>query len=212
MTPEPTDVLLVIDMQPDFLPGGPLAVTEGDQIIPLINQLGERFSEVVLTQDWHPPMHISFASTHGKQPFSDMVEAPYGTQSLWPDHTLQDTPGAAVAPALHLPHAGLIVRKGFRREIDSYSAFLENDHRTPTGLGGYLRERNLSRLFLCGLAWDYCVGFSALDARSLGFETFVIEDAVRGIHPESMRAMTARWDDAGVQRIHSSSLLRQQNR
>ncbi|GAA3760640.1 nicotinamidase [Terriglobus aquaticus] len=207
MKPEPTDVLLVIDMQPDFLPGGPLAVAEGDEIVPLINRLGERFPEVVLTQDWHPPMHISFASTHGKQPFSDTVEAPYGTQSLWPDHTLQDTPGAAVAPSLRLPHAGLIVRKGFRRDIDSYSAFLENDHQTPTGLGGYLRERNLSRLFLCGLAWDYCVGFSALDARSLGFEVFVIEDAVRGIDPESMRIMTARWDEAGVQRIHSASIL-----
>ena len=206
MIVHPTDVLLVIDMQSDFLPGGPLAVAEGDEIIPLINQLGERFREVVLTQDWHPPMHISFASTHGKRAFADTVQAAYGTQSLWPDHTLQDTPGAAVAPALHLPHASLIVRKGFRREIDSYSAFLENDHQTPTGLGGYLRERNLSRLFLCGLAWDYCVGFSALDARSLGFETFVIEDAVRGIDPESIRSMTSRWDEAGVRRIPSSGL------
>ncbi len=193
-------------MQPDFLPGGPLAVAEGDEIIPLINQLGTRFAEVVLTQDWHPPMHISFGSTHGKQPFTDTVQAAYGTQSLWPDHTLQDTPGAAIAPALRLPHASLVIRKGFRRDIDSYSAFLENDHRTPTGLGGYLRERNLSRLFLCGLAWDYCVGFSALDARSLGFETFVIEDAVRGISPEGIRTMTARWNEAGVQRIPSAAL------
>ncbi|WP_419806158.1 bifunctional nicotinamidase/pyrazinamidase [Terriglobus sp.] len=207
MTVNPTDVLLVIDVQPDFLPGGPLAVAEGDQIIPLINRLGQRFQEVVLTQDWHPPMHISFASTHGKQPFSDTVEAAYGTQSLWPDHTLQDSPGAAVAPALHLPHAGLIVRKGFRRDVDSYSAFLENDHRTPTGLGGYLRERNLNRLFLCGLAWDYCVGFSALDASSLGFETVVIEDAVRGIDPKAMEAMTTRWQDAGIRHIHSGDLL-----
>lgn len=207
MTLTPSDVLLVIDVQPDFLPGGPLAVNGGDQIIPLINRLGERFAEVVLTQDWHPPMHISFASTHGKQPFSETVQASYGTQSLWPDHTLQDTPGAAVAPALNLSHASLIVRKGFRRNIDSYSAFLENDHRTPTGLGGYLRERNLSRLFLCGLAWDYCVGFSALDARSLGFEVFVIEDAVRGIQAESVQEMTTRWNDAGVHRIHSSALL-----
>ena len=207
MTVNPTDVLLVIDVQPDFLPGGPLAVAKGDQIIPLINRLGERFPEVVLTQDWHPPMHISFASTHGKQPFTDIVQAAYGTQSLWPDHTLQGTPGAALSVALHLPHAGLIVRKGFRRDIDSYSAFLENDHRTPTGLRGYLRERNLTRLFLCGLAWDYCVGFSALDARSLGFETVVVEDAVRGISPDGMSTMTARWDSAGVQRVHSSALL-----
>ena len=207
MTVNASDVLLVIDMQPDFLPGGPLAVAEGDRIIPLINRLGETFQEVVLTQDWHPPMHISFASTHGKQPFADTVEAPYGTQSLWPDHTLQNTPGASIAPALRLPHASLIVRKGFRRNVDSYSAFLENDHRTPTGLRGYLRERNLSRLFLCGLAWDYCVGFSALDARSLGFETFVIEDAVRGIDPAGMRAMADRWDAAGVHRVASRDVL-----
>lgn len=208
MTLNPTDVLLVIDVQPDFLPGGPLAVAEGDQIIPLINRLGQRFHEVILTQDWHPPMHISFASTHGKQPFSDTVEASYDTQSLWPDHTLQNTPGAAVAPGLNLPHAGLILRKGFRHDVDSYSAFLENDHRTPTGLGGYLRERNLSRLFLCGLAWDYCVGFSALDAKALGFEPIVVEDAVRGINAESMQTMTARWNNAGVGRIHSGDLLR----
>lgn len=202
------DALLVIDVQPDFLPGGPLAVAGGDEIIPLINRLGHHFQEVVLTQDWHPPLHISFASTHSKQPFVDTVEAVYGTQSLWPDHTLQDTAGAAVAPALDLPHAGLIVRKGFRRDVDSYSAFLENDHTTPTGLGGYLRERGLRRLFLCGLAWDYCVGFSALDGAALGFEMFVIDDAVRGIDPAGMQAMTARWDQAGVQRMESSALLR----
>lgn len=201
------DVLLVIDVQPDFLPGGPLAVADGDAILPLINQLGERFEQVVLTQDWHPPLHISFASTHGRQPFTDTIEASYGTQSLWPDHTLQDTPGAAVSPALRLPHAGLVVRKGFRQNVDSYSAFLENDHRTPTGLGGYLRERGLHRLFLCGLAWDYCVGFSALDGQALGFEVLVIEDAVRGISPEGMAAMTERWDAAGVQRVQSSQLL-----
>lgn len=207
LTITPHDALLVIDVQPDFLPGGPLAVTGGDEVIPLINQLGRRFQEVVLTQDWHPPMHISFASTHGKQPFTDTVEAAYGTQSLWPDHTLQNTPGAAVAPALNLPNAGLIVRKGFRRNVDSYSAFLENDHRTPTGLGGYLRERNLNRLFLCGLAWDYCVGFSALDGAALGFEILVVEDAVRGIDPAGMQTMTARWDEAGVARIQSRELL-----
>ncbi len=199
-----SDVLLVIDVQPDFLPGGPLAVADGDQIIPLVNRLGKQFHEVILTQDWHPPQHISFASTHGRQPFQDTIEAPYGIQSLWPDHTLQDTPGAVVSPALDLPHASLIVRKGFRRDVDSYSAFLENDHRTPTGLGGYLRERGLQRLFLCGLAWDYCVGFSALDGTALGFEVFVIEDAVRGITPEGIRAMTVRWDEAGIHRIQSS--------
>ena len=207
MTLQPTDVLLVIDVQADFLPGGSLAVSEGDAVIPVINRLGDRFQEVILTQDWHPPMHISFATTHGKQPFTDTVEAPYGTQSLWPEHTLQNTPGAALASTLRLPHAGLIVRKGFRKDVDSYSAFLENDHRTPTGLGGYLRERGLSRLFLCGLAWDYCVGYSALDAKALGFESFVIEDAVRGISSTAMEDMSARWNRAGIQRLHSSELL-----
>lgn len=202
-----SDVLLAIDVQQDFMPGGRLAVEGGDEIIPLMNRLGERFHEVVLTQDWHPPMHISFASTHGKQPFTDTIEAAYGTQSLWPDHTLQGSAGAGFHPELHLPHAGLIVRKGFRREVDSYSAFLENDHRTPTGLGGYLRERGLMRLFLCGLAWDYCVGFSALDGSALGFDVTVVEDAVRGIAAASMEAMSRRWDDAGVKRIHSSALL-----
>ena len=202
------EALLVIDMQVDFMPGGSLAVAEGDSIVPLINQLGHGFSEVILTQDWHPARHISFGSTHGKQPFVDTVEADYGTQSLWPDHTLQQTPGAALHPQLHLPHAGLILRKGFRRNVDSYSAFLENDHRTSTGLAGYLRDRNLTRLFLCGLAWDYCVGFSALDGKALGFDVTVITDAVRGIQPESMDAMTRRWQDAGITKADISTVLR----
>ena len=202
-----TDALLVIDVQQDFMPGGRLAVERGAEIVPLINCLGEAFNNVVLTQDWHPPLHISFASTHGKQPFVETVEAPYGTQSLWPDHTLQDSEGAQFDPLLRLPHAGLIVRKGFRRDVDSYSAFLENDHRTGTGLAGYLRERGLRRLYLCGLAWDYCVGFSALDGVDLGFEVTVIEDAVRGIAPESMEAMSRRWAAAGVQRVRSTQCL-----
>ena len=201
------DVLIVVDVQQDFLPGGSLAVNAGDAIIPLINQLGSRFRNVVLTQDWHPPMHISFASTHGKQPFTDTVEASYGTQSLWPDHTLQGSSGAALSPQLDLPHAGLIVRKGFRKDVDSYSAFLENDHRTPTGLGGYLRELGLSRLFFCGLAWDYCVGNSALDGVQLGFDVTVIDDAVRGISPDTMEAMSSRWQSAGVRRAQSAALL-----
>ncbi len=204
---ERNDVLIVVDVQQDFLPGGSLAVNAGDEIIPLINQLGSRFSNVVLTQDWHPPMHISFASTHGKQPFTDTVEASYGTQSLWPDHTLQGSSGAALSPLLDLPHVGLIVRKGFRKDVDSYSAFLENDHRTPTGLGGYLRELGLSRLFLCGLAWDYCVGNSALDGVQLGFDVTVIDDAVRAISPEAMDVMSVRWQSAGVKRVLSSALL-----
>ena len=201
------EALLVIDVQRDFLSRGSLAVPDGEAVIPIINRLGERFQEIILTQDWHPAGHISFATTHGKQPFVETVEASYGTQSLWPDHTLQESHGASLHPDLYLPHAGLIVRKGFRKDVDSYSAFLENDHRTSTGLAGYLRDRGLSRLYLCGLAWDYCVGFSALDGKALGFEVTVIEDAVRGIAPESIAAMSARWDAAGVRRVTSSEWL-----
>ena len=201
------EALLVIDMQVDFMPGGSLPVAEGNAIVPLINRLGERFSEVIVTQDWHPAGHISFGSTHGKQPFVETVEAAYGTQSLWPDHTLQQSAGAALHPHLHLPHAGLILRKGFRQNVDSYSAFLENDHRTSTGLAGYLRDRGIARLYLCGLAWDYCVGYSALDGKALGFDVAVITDAVRGIDPQSMDTMTERWQDAGVTLVESSSLL-----
>ncbi|MGI4853093.1 MAG: bifunctional nicotinamidase/pyrazinamidase [Janthinobacterium lividum] len=200
------EALLVIDVQQDFMPGGRLPVQGGNAVIPIINRLGERFSDVILTQDWHPAGHISFGSTHGKKPFTDTVEAAYGTQTLWPDHTLQDTDGAALHPDLFLPHAGLIVRKGFRKEVDSYSAFLENDHTTSTGLAGYLRDRGLSRLYLCGLAWDYCVGYSALDGVALGFEVTVLEDAVRGIDPDSMAAMTNRWQTAGVHTLQSGSL------
>ena len=197
----------MIDVQQDFLPGGRLPVERGNEVVPLINRLGEAFQNVVLTQDWHPPMHISFASTHGKQPFVDTVEAAYGVQSLWPDHTLQNSGGAALDPLLDLPHAGLIVRKGFRKEVDSYSAFLENDHRTGTGLAGYLREREIRRLYLCGLAWDYCVGFSALDGMALGFDIIVVDDAVRGIAPQTTDAMSARWQAAGVQRVRTAKLL-----
>jgi nicotinamidase/pyrazinamidase len=207
MTDTVREALLVIDVQNDFLPGGSLAVTNGDEVIPRINRLGQRFQDVILTQDWHPAGHISFASTHGLRPFADTVEASYGTQSLWPDHTLQGSPGAEITRELDLPHAGLIVRKGFRRDVDSYSAFLENDHHTSTGLAGYLRDRGIERLFLCGLAWDYCVGFSALDGRAMGFDVTVIDDAVRGIAPESITAMNQRWDTAGVRRITSDSLL-----
>ena len=201
------EVLLVIDVQRDFLPGGSLAVPEGDAIVPLINRLGRRFDEVILTQDWHPAGHISFGSTHGLRPFVETVEASYGTQSLWPDHTIQGSAGADLHPELVLPHANLIVRKGFRKDVDSYSAFLENDHVTSTGLAGYLRDRGLNRVFLCGVAWDYCVGYSALDGVALGFDVTVIEDAVRGIAPETMAAMSARWDAAGVKRIQSAGLV-----
>ena len=197
------EALIVIDVQNDYLPGGRLPVPECDVLISLINRLGKRFEEVVLTQDWHPHGHISFASTHGMQPFSDTVEATYGTQSLWPDHTIQGETGAAFPPTLDLPHASLIIRKGFRQHMDSYSAFLENDHQTSTGLAGYLRDRGVHTLYLCGLATDYCVGFSALDGKALGFDVFVIEDAIRGITRETSHAMTQRWQTAGVHTLKS---------
>ena len=181
LTLRPTDALLIIDMQTDFLPGGPLAVAGGDGIIPGINALAARFDHVLLTADWHPAHHISFAATHGKQPFTDIVEVPYGTQTLWPVHCVQNTPGAEITPKLSLPHAELLLRKGFRQDIDSYSAFVENDKHTRTGLAGYLRERELNRLFFVGLAFDFCVGHSALDAHRLGFEPIVLEDLTRAV-------------------------------
>jgi nicotinamidase/pyrazinamidase len=208
MSFSPTDALLVIDVQNDFCPGGALAVTDGDTIIPLINALTQKFDHTILTQDWHPTAHISFASTHtNKKPF-ETITAPYGPQTLWPNHCLQNTPGANFHPALDITHAELILRKGFRREIDSYSAFLENDHRTPTGLAGYLRERGLQRLFLCGLAYDFCVRFSALDGKALGFETIVIEDATRPVNlPNSVAETNVALAAAGVSRIQSTELL-----
>jgi nicotinamidase/pyrazinamidase len=199
----PTDALLVVDVQNDFMPGGALAIPDGDAIVPLINTLAKKFDHVILTQDWHPTQHISFASTHNKQHF-ETIQAPYGAQTLWPEHVLQHTEGAAFHPALHIPHAELILRKGFRRHIDSYSAFLENDHRTPTGLAGYLRERNLQRLFLCGLAYDFCVRYSAIDGHNLGFETIVIEDATRPVNlAGSVEATNNDFISHGVRRIDS---------
>jgi len=203
---QPTDVLLVIDLQTDFTPGGALAVLGGDEIIPAINDLSQRFQHVIATRDWHPLGHISFASTHGKQPFTDTVEAAYGTQSLWPDHCVQQTSGAELHRDLHLAHLDLILNKGARPEIDSYSAFLENDRTTPTGLAGYLRERGFHRLFLCGLATDYCVGHSALDGVHLGFESIVLEDLTRGIASSTIATMAERWLSAGVKTLHSSLL------
>jgi nicotinamidase/pyrazinamidase len=183
-------VLIIVDVQNDFCPGGALAVPRGDEIIPIVNGLAARFRNVVLTQDWHPLGHSSFASSHrGKKPF-DTVTTEYGAQVLWPDHCVQDTPGAEFHPALRAPHAALIVRKGFRRAIDSYSAFFENDGKTPTGLTGYLRERGLNRLFLAGLAFDFCVRYSAKDARRQGFDAFVVEDACRGIDVDGSVAST----------------------
>jgi len=209
---QPTDALLIIDVQNDFCPavngvGGALAVPEGDKVIPIINALAQKFDHVILTQDWHPTGHISFATTHNKQPY-EMTEAPYGPQTLWPEHCLQHTEGAAFHPALDIPHAELILRKGFRRHIDSYSAFLENDHRTPTGLAGYLRERDLTRLFLVGLAYDFCVRYSAIDGRHLGFETIVIEDATRPVNlPNSVAETNQAFAAVNIPRIQSAEIL-----
>lgn len=192
-------VLVVVDVQNDFCPGGALAVERGDEIVPHVNQLMRSFDHVVLTQDWHPPDHASFASQHqGRQPF-ETIEAFYGSQTLWPDHCVQGSRGAEFHPRLDWRKAELILRKGFRRPIDSYSAFFENDHRTPTGLGGYLRERGIAHVVLAGLATDYCVGFSALDARKLGFSVTVIESACRAIDLQgSLSRMKDAWVNAGV--------------
>jgi nicotinamidase/pyrazinamidase len=176
-----TDILLVIDVQNDFCPGGRLAVKEGDDVVPVINELAKQFRHVAATQDWHPAEHSSFASSHpGKAPFTQ-IEMPYGPQTLWPDHCIIGSEGARLRRDLDIPHTELIIRKGFRKEIDSYSAFFENDHKTPTGLGGYLRERGFQRVFCVGLAFDYCVRYSAEDARSQGFDVVVIEGACRAI-------------------------------
>jgi len=201
-------VLLVIDMQYDFMPGGALAVAEGDKLVPLINRLGRQFRGVVITQDWHPAGHISFASSHpGCTPF-EIITLPYGPQTLWPDHCIQGSNGAQLHAELDLPHAQLILRKGCNPHIDSYSAFLEADRKTPTGLASYLKERGVQNVFVVGLALDFCVAWSALDARAAGFNTLVIEDACRAIDMNG--TLEKAWQDmqaAGVTRITSSELL-----
>src|SRR5579863_1899739 len=174
-------VLLVVDVQNDFMPGGPLAVPEGDQIVPLINRLARGFEHVVLTQDWHPADHISFAENHASRAPFETITLPYGPQVLWPVHCVQGTPGAAFHRGLDIPHARLVIRKGHHQDVDSYSAFLEADGTTRTGLAGYLRDLGVTRVYCCGLATDYCVAFSALDARLAGFEVAVIDDASRAI-------------------------------
>ncbi|MFB9263477.1 bifunctional nicotinamidase/pyrazinamidase [Bradyrhizobium erythrophlei] len=193
------DVLLVIDVQNDFCPGGALAVADGDAVVPVVNRLAERFEHVVLTQDWHPNGHSSFATSHpGSAPFSS-ITMPYGPQTLWPDHCVQGTPGAAFHPQLATEKAELVIRKGFRSAIDSYSAFFENDRTTPTGLAGYLRERGLKRIVMAGLATDFCVNYSALDARRLGFETVVVLAGCRAIDlAGSLAAASAGMAAAGV--------------
>ena len=188
----PNEALIVIDVQNDFCEGGSLAVAGAASVVPLVNRLISRFDHVVLTQDWHPPGHASFASAHGgKKPF-ESVTLKYGQQVLWPDHCVQGTHGAEFHKDLHIPNAELILRKGFREEIDSYSAFFENDRKTPTGLGGYLKERGFEKVVCVGLAFDYCVRFSAEDARRLGFETEVIEAACRSIDLDGSAAAARR--------------------
>jgi nicotinamidase/pyrazinamidase len=205
--PGPQDVLLVVDVQNCFVPGGTLPVAGGDQIVPLINKIARAFEHVVLTQDWHTAGHASFASSHpGKKPF-ETVSMPYGTQVLWPDHCVQGTADANLHPALQIPHAQLVIRKGHRRHIDSYSAFYEADGKTPTGLSGYLKQRGLTRCFVAGLATDFCVAWTALDARKDGFAAFVIEDACRGIDTQgSLAKAWTKMKEAGVKRIRSSDL------
>ncbi len=204
---EPDDVLIVIDVQNDFCPGGALAVPRGDEVIAPILGVAPHFAHIILTQDWHPANHTSFAASHaGKKPY-ESIELAYGAQTLWPPHCVQGTPGTEFQSGLYLPQAELILRKGFRPQVDSYSAFFENDRTTPTGLAGYLRERGLTRVFLAGLAFDYCVGYSALDARRLGFPAVVLRDACRAIDLDgSVAAMEAQFAKAGVAVIDTAEL------
>jgi nicotinamidase/pyrazinamidase len=201
------DLLLVIDVQRDFCAGGKLAVPDGDAVVPLINRLAAHFQHIVLTQDWHPANHTSFASSHTETKPFDQIELAYGPQTLWPDHCVQQTPGAEFHPGLDdivFQRTELILRKGFHREIDSYSAFVENDKKTTTGLAGYLRDRGFRRIFLAGLAYDYCVRFSAVDAVQAGFETVVIKDACRAIGPfgETER----QFAQVGVKQMQSEEI------
>jgi nicotinamidase/pyrazinamidase len=201
------DMLLIVDMQNDFCPGGGLAVPRGDEIVPLVNRLAARFRHVVLTQDWHPRGHLSFASSYpGRTPYETVALA-YGTQVLWPDHCVQGTPGAGFRADLAVPHAELVLRKGYHREIDSYSAFVENDRKTSTGLAGYLRERGFTHVFVAGLAFDFCVRYSAEDAHRAGFQVTVVEDACRGIDVEGSMAQTRlRLAELGISCISAETV------
>ncbi len=205
---EAHDVLLVIDVQNDFCPGGALAVSRGDEVIAPILRIAPQFEHIVLTQDWHPANHTSFATAHAGKKAFDSVELGYGEQTLWPPHCVQGSAGAEFHPALHLPQAELVLRKGFRSQIDSYSAFFENDRTTPTGLAGYLHERGLNRVFLAGLAYDYCVGYSALDARRLGLSAFVLHDACRAIDLNgSVAAIEGEFGRTGVNVVDTADLF-----
>lgn len=206
MIPGGGDLLLVVDVQVDFLPGGALPVPDGDAVVGPVNALQRRFRHVALTQDWHPPDHVSFADNHPGRATFESVALPYGPQVLWPRHCVQGTAGAGFAPGLDTDLAELVIRKGHHPAVDSYSAFLEADRTTPTGLAGYLRERGFTRVVLCGLATDYCVAWSARDACAAGFETWVVEDAVRGIDPDGVARAWAEMAAAGVSRIAASAI------
>jgi nicotinamidase/pyrazinamidase len=204
----PRDVLVVVDVQYDFLPGGSLAVAGGDEIVPLINTLARRFTNVIFTQDWHPADHVSFASQHaGKAPF-ETIDLAYGTQVLWPDHCVWGSHGAELSADLDVPHGQLVIRKGYNRQIDSYSGFQEADRETVTGLAGYLSERDIGRLYVVGLATDFCVGWTAIDGAAAGFDVTVIEDATRAI--DNAGSLAKAWTEmaeAGVARIQSKDIL-----
>jgi len=205
--PDDGTALLVIDVQNCFLPGGSLAVKDGEQVVPVINQIAKAFTNVVMTQDWHTAAHVSFASSHsGKKPF-EVIDLAYGKQVLWPDHCVQGTDGAALSKDLSIPQAELIIRKGFHKDVDSYSAFTEADGKTSTGLAAYLKARGVNTVFVAGLATDFCVAWTALDARKAGFETYVVEDACRGI--DTQGSLAKAWADmaaAGVKRIQSGDI------
>lgn len=204
---ESNDVLIVIDVQNDFCPGGALAVPRGDEVIAPILRIAPRFRHTILTQDWHPANHTSFAASHPGKKAYESIELAYGAQTLWPAHCVQGSPGADFHSGLYLPQAELILRKGFRPQVDSYSAFFENDHTTATGLDGYLRERGLTRVFFAGLAYDFCVGYSALDARRLGYRAVVLRDACRAIDLNgSVAEMEAQFAEAGVAVIDSAEI------
>ncbi len=206
--PDGRAALVVVDVQNCFLPGGTLPVKEGDQVIPVINRLAGAFANVVVTQDWHTPSHASFASAHqGKKPF-ETTDLSYGTQVLWPDHCVQGSKDADLAAGLKLPMAQLVIRKGYHRDTDSYSAFIEADKKTKTGLDGYLKSRGIDTVYVTGLATDFCVAWTAMDARSLGFEAYVIEDATRAIDLNG--SLAKAWQDMtakGVKRIRSADIL-----
>lgn len=203
-------VLIVVDVQNGFTPNGNLAVAESDQIIPLINQVAKKFKNVVLTQDWHPQNHISFAENHPKHQAYDVIELPYGQQVLWPTHCVQGTHDAALHPDLDVPHAQLIIRKGFHSSIDSYSAFMEADQDTATGLEGYLKQRGIDTVYVVGIATDFCVAWTAIDARKCGLNAFVIEDACKGIDLNgSLQQAWQTMQASGVQRIQSAMLMHQ---